>query len=375
MPRRTGQDCASTPIPDLDVTGTVDSLAPGTGAQFALLPAENATGNFTKIVQRVPVKIAIDRESLGGVELRPGLSAIGDGRYPNRAVRVLADHAGRAATGSKPALRNDRKDHQCATLRDWLAIAGGMVGCFMAILDIQITNSSLAPIEGGMGASVDEGSWISTAYLIAEIVVIPLTGWLGSSVFGLRRYLSVNTALFVLFSIGCAQSNSMIELILYRTGQGFTGGVLIPTGLTVIRRHLPPHQQAIGMSLFGVSATFAPAIGPIDRRLADRDISPGTICFTSISGPACLPSPCSSIRPPDREPMRLRETSSRRRLVGHYGTMAVGLAAMTIVLEEGQRHDWFGSPMISALAVDLPSISLIFFLIIELTSRHSRSSI
>ena len=74
-----------------------------------------------------------------------------------------------------------------AGLRDWLAIAGGMVGCFMAILDIQITNSSLAPIEGGMGASVDEGSWISTAYLIAEIVVIPLTGWL-SSVFGLRRY-------------------------------------------------------------------------------------------------------------------------------------------------------------------------------------------
>src|SRR3984885_3806530 len=73
-----------------------------------------------------------------------------------------------------------------------------MVGCFMAILDIQITNSSLAPIEGGMGASVDEGSWISTAYLIAEIVVIPLTGWL-SSVFGLRRYLEVNSAVFLLF--------------------------------------------------------------------------------------------------------------------------------------------------------------------------------
>ncbi len=64
-----------------------------------------------------------------------------------------------------------------AGLRDWLAIAGGMVGCFMAILDIQITNSSLAPIEGSMGASVDEGSWIATAYLVAEIIVIPLTGW------------------------------------------------------------------------------------------------------------------------------------------------------------------------------------------------------
>jgi membrane fusion protein (multidrug efflux system) len=62
--------------PDLDATGTIDSLAPGTGAQFALLPAENATGNFTKIVQRVPVKILIDRDSLNGVEIRPGLSAV-----------------------------------------------------------------------------------------------------------------------------------------------------------------------------------------------------------------------------------------------------------------------------------------------------------
>src|SRR5580700_18090 len=102
-----------------------------------------------------------------------------------------------------------------AGLRDWLAIAGGMVGCFMAILDIQITNASLAPIEGGLGASVDEGSWISTAYLIAEIVVIPLTGWL-AHVMGLRRYLMLNTALFVAFSIGCALSNSMNELILFR---------------------------------------------------------------------------------------------------------------------------------------------------------------
>ena len=249
-----------------------------------------------------------------------------------------------------------------ATLRDWLAIAGGMVGCFMAILDIQITNSSLAPIEGGMGASVDEGSWISTAYLIAEIVVIPLTGWLGS-VFGLRRYLSVNTALFVLFSIGCAQSNSMIELILYRTGQGFTGGVLIPTGLTVIRRHLPPHQQAIGMSLFGVSATFAPAIGPTIGGWLTEHFSWHYLFYLNI-GPGLL-AIALQLNTLDREPMRLKDLIS-----GDWwgiATMAVGLAAMTIVLEEGQRHDWFGSPMISALAV-ASVISLIFFLIIELTS-------
>ncbi len=108
------------------------------------------------------------------------------------------------------------------------------LGAFTAILDIQITNSSLNNIEGAIGASSDEGSWISTAYLMAEIVVIPLTGWLGATL-GLRRYLSVNTMLFIGFSIACALSTSLTQLILFRAGQGFTGGVLIPTAITIVR--------------------------------------------------------------------------------------------------------------------------------------------
>jgi DHA2 family multidrug resistance protein len=114
-----------------------------------------------------------------------------------------------------------------ASLRDWLAVAAGILGAFTAILDIQITNSSLA-IQGALGASSEEGSWISTAYLMAEIIVIPLTGWLGS-IFGLRNYLATNTALFIGFSIACALSSSLTEMIFFRAGQGFTGGVLIPT--------------------------------------------------------------------------------------------------------------------------------------------------
>lgn len=104
----------------------------------------------------------------------------------------------------------DPKDQ--ASLSDWLAVAGAILGAFTAILDIQITNSSLANIEGAIGASAEQGSWISTAYLMAEIIVIPLTGWLGS-IFGLRRYLAVNTGLFVGFSIACALSTSLTQLI------------------------------------------------------------------------------------------------------------------------------------------------------------------
>jgi DHA2 family multidrug resistance protein len=88
-----------------------------------------------------------------------------------------------------------------ASTREWIAVLAGMIGAFMAILNIQITNASLLDIEGGIGTGVDNGAWISTSYLIGEIVVIPLTAYF-SSVFSFRRYILVNSVLFPLFSIG-----------------------------------------------------------------------------------------------------------------------------------------------------------------------------
>src|SRR5207344_3568253 len=87
--------------------------------------------------------------------------------------------------------------------RHWIALIGAMLGAFMAVLDIQITNASLNDILGSLGSTLDEGSWVSTSYLVAEIVVIPLTGWL-SEVFSARRYLLANAALFLVFSVACA---------------------------------------------------------------------------------------------------------------------------------------------------------------------------
>lgn len=248
------------------------------------------------------------------------------------------------------------------TLRDWLAIAGGMVGCFMAILDIQITNASLAQIEGSIGASIDEGGWISTAYLVAEIIVIPLTGWL-TLVFGLQRYLAASTVLFIAFSIACAWSTSLPELILFRAGQGFTGGALIPTGLTIIRLYLPPDMQMIGGAIFGVGVTFAPALGPTIGGWLTENLSWHYIFYLNIvPGLAAIALHLYALRP-DR--VRLGE------LIGGdwWGilTMTAGLAALTVVLEEGQRHEWFGSALIRDLTV-VAVVSLVFFLIVEFTS-------
>src|SRR6185437_5553417 len=95
-----------------------------------------------------------------------------------------------------------------------------------------------------------EGSWISTGYLMAEIIVIPLTGWLART-FGLRRFLSINSMMFIGFSILCAMSNSLPEMILWRAGQGITGGVLIPTAITIVRSRLPANTPAIGPTVGG----------------------------------------------------------------------------------------------------------------------------
>src|SRR6516164_3553850 len=109
----------------------------------------------------------------------------------------------------------------------WIAVLAGMIGAFMAILNIQITNASLLDIEGGIGTGIDNGAWVSTAYLIGEIVVIPLTDYL-SKVFSFRRYIIANTVLFALFSMACAFAGNLGQMIALRAVQGFTGGVLIP---------------------------------------------------------------------------------------------------------------------------------------------------
>src|SRR5437016_11864769 len=124
-------------------------------------------------------------------------------------------------------------ENRTMDFRKWVAVFGTMLGAFMAVLDIQITNSSLRDISGGIPATPDEGSWISTAYLVGEIVTIHLTAWL-AQVFTVRYYLVGNVVLFLIFSGLCGISTSLGEMIVFRAAQGFTGGVLIPMSLTVI---------------------------------------------------------------------------------------------------------------------------------------------
>jgi DHA2 family multidrug resistance protein len=248
-----------------------------------------------------------------------------------------------------------------ASLTAWIAVLAGMIGAFMAILNIQITNASLLDIEGGIGTGVDNGSWISTSYLIGEIVVIPLTDYL-SQVFSFRRYVLANAILFPIFSIACAFTHDLGSMIAMRGLQGFTGGILIPVAFTMVLTRLPKAQQPIGLAMFAIAVTFAPAIGPTIGGYLTENYGWQTIFYINAFPSAVMVAALALTL--ERQPMRLSLLKE-----GDWAgivTMAIGLSALQTVLEEGNKDDWFSSPFILRLAI-AAAVFLIAFVAIELT--------
>jgi len=245
---------------------------------------------------------------------------------------------------------------------DWIAVAAGALGALMATLDISITNSALPQIQGAVGATGTEGTWISTGYLMSEIVMIPLAAWL-TRVFGLRNFLVGNAALFTLFSVLCGLSGNLATLILARIGQGFTGGAMIPTAQTIIRTRLPRHQLPVGMTLFGLIVLLGPLLGPVLGGWLTENASWHWCFFINVPVCAALLALLLLGLPAQRAHL---EEFIRADWLGIAG-LAIGLSTLTVVLEEGQRERWFESSMIVALSL----VSAAGMLMIALSQRYA----
>ncbi len=262
------------------------------------------------------------------------------------------------------ATASPRDSSDQASFTTWAMVLGALLGAFMAVLNIQITNASLLYIEGGIGTGVDNGAWISTAYLIGEIIVIPLTDYL-SRVFSFRRYLIVNTILFLFFSVSCAFARDLGQMIVLRGLQGFSGGVLIPMAFTLVLTKLPKPQQPVGLALFALTATFGPAIGPTIGGYLTETYGWQYIFFVNLV-PGILMVVVLWLTL-EREPMRLSLLAD-----GDWsgiGAMAVGLAALQTVLDEGNKDGWFDSVFIVRLSL-VAAVFLTLFVWIELTSAN-----
>lgn len=235
---------------------------------------------------------------------------------------------------------------QRADAAAWLAVAAGTLGALMATLDISIVNSALPTIQGEIGASGTEGTWVATAYLVAEIVIIPLSAWL-ERLLGLRTFLLTATLLFTGFSVLCGTADSLAMMIVGRVGQGFTGGAMIPTAQTIIAQRLPPHQQPIGIALFGVTAILGPVIGPLIGGWLTENFSWHYAFFLNV--PLCVALVILLLVGLPHQKTRL-DLLGQADWLGIIG-LALGLSGLTVVLEEGQRELWFDSQLIQLMTL------------------------
>ncbi|RKP43374.1 MDR family MFS transporter [Trinickia fusca] len=245
-----------------------------------------------------------------------------------------------------------------ASAVDWIAVAAGALGALMATLDISITNSALPQIQGEVGATGTEGTWISTGYLMSEIVMIPLAAWL-TRVFGLRNFLLTNSALFIVFSMMCGFSNTLTMMVIGRIGQGFTGGAMIPTAQTIIRTRLPRAQMPVGMTIFGLIVLLGPLLGPVLGGWLAENVS-WKWCFF-INLPVCIALLTLLVvgLPADKPHWHDLIHADWIGIVG----LSIGLSSMTLVLEEGQRRQWFESQEI----VTFTCVTVVGFILIGIS--------
>ena len=225
----------------------------------------------------------------------------------------------------------------------WAGFALMCLGMFMAILDIQVVATSLPTIRTALGISPDAMSWIQTAYLIAEIVAIPLTGWL-TRVLSLRWLFVAAIVLFTAASVGCALSGTFGALIGCRVVQGFAGGALIPAVFSAVFLLFPVRLHTVATTLAGIVAVLAPTVGPVVGGWITEswswhwlfliNVAPGVIA--ALVTPWLLP----------RQPMRLTDAMTLD--VVSLLLMATALASLEIGLKEAPERGW-GSPLCAAL--------------------------
>lgn len=226
-------------------------------------------------------------------------------------------------------------------------------GMFMAILDIQIVSSSLPQIQSGLAASADEISWIQTAYLIAEIVMIPLSGYL-SRVMSTRVLYSVSALSFTASSVLCAFAWNLESMVLFRALQGFLGGAMIPTVFASAFRMFPKRPPSV---IIGLIATLAPAIGPSVGGYLTETYSWHWLFLINLIPGLVVAGAVWTLIDIDRADWSLLKTVDLFGLL----SMAVFLGSLEYVVEEGPRYDWLQDPSIRDFAVICAIAGVLFF--------------
>lgn len=244
----------------------------------------------------------------------------------------------------------------------WVVAGTVLTGTIMAVLDASIVNVALPSMTGTFGASVEEITWVVTGYILAQVIMMPVTAFL-SARFGRRNFYLFSLALFTLASMFCGVARTLPVMVVFRILQGAASGVLTIVSQAILRESFPPEEQAMAMGMYGLGVVVAPAVGPtLGGWITDRFTWPwvfyvnvpiGLLSFTLVSRFI-------------HDPPYLVRRRGKMDLTG-VAFLAVGLGALQLLLEQGQRNDWFASRYITALGI-VAVTGLVLFVWQELRS-------
>src|SRR3954447_5544000 len=220
-----------------------------------------------------------------------------------------------------------------------------VLAALMQVIDSSIVNVALPDMMGNLGANLDEIAWVSTGYILASVIVIPLTGFLGD-LFGRKRYFVGSIVVFTASSFFCGSAHSLSALIFWRIVQGVGGGALMTVSQAVLLEAFPRRQAGTAIALFGLGVMVGPTIGPtLGGFLTDNygwpwifyvNIPVGVLAAFLIG--AYVRDKTHQSRPPSVDAMGI-------------ALLAASVGALQYLLEHGQRDDWFESPVMTMLAV------------------------
>ncbi len=312
--------------PGVEWKASVATISPATGAQFAVLLAQNSSGNWVKVVQRLPVRLRIETNDKAP-PLRAGMSVVVDidTGHTRRLDSVLARPMSSAATQETPN-------------RGILTLCV-MLATIMQALDTTIANVALPYMQGNLAATQDQINWVLTSYIVVAAIMTPVTGFLAARL-GRKRLFLIAVVGFTVASVLCGIAQSLPQMVLFRLAQGVFGAPLVPMSQSVLLDSYPKEKHGSAMAMWGVGVMAGPILGPtLGSWLTEYynwrwvfyiNVPIGIVTFLGLS--AFL-------------------SESRRQLISFdwmgLATLSIAVGALQLFLDRGEQLDWFGSREIS----------------------------
>ena len=248
----------------------------------------------------------------------------------------------------------------------WLITASIMIPTLIEILDTSVANVALNHIQGSLAAGQEEVTWVLTSYLVANAVVIPMSGWIARFM-GRKRYLLASLVVFTLSSMLCGAATSLWQIVLFRIVQGIGGGGLQPMSLAILMETFPPRQRGLAMGIFGMGIVVGPILGPLLGGYFTDNFSWRWIFYINLPiGILALFMIYSFIFDPPYQ--QLREKGEKVDYIG-LTLLCLGLGSLQMVLDKGQLEDWFNSDFIVLFSV-VGVASIVLFVFWELRQKN-----